>query len=117
MPRRPATAAPTALPAPGIDAAAMRSHAGEAAQLLRALANDSRLLVLCMLAEGERSVGELNEGLELSQSALSQHLAVLRRDGLVTTRRSGQAVLYSLADGPARRVVATLHEIYCGKRS
>lgn len=93
---------------------AMRSHAGEAAQLLRALANDKRLLLLCLLAEGERSVGELNAQVELSQSALSQHLALLRNDGLVATRREGQTIHYRLADGPAQRIIETLHHIYCG---
>jgi DNA-binding transcriptional ArsR family regulator len=92
---------------------AMRAHAGDAAQLLKALANDKRLLVLCLLVDGERSVGELNAELELSQSALSQHLAVLRADGLVTTRRAGQAIHYALADGPAQRIIETLHAIYC----
>ncbi|HUD42313.1 MAG TPA: metalloregulator ArsR/SmtB family transcription factor [Dokdonella sp.] len=93
----------------------MRHHAGDAARLLKALANETRLLVLCMLAEGERSVGELNAQLDLSQSALSQHLAVLREDGLVSTRRRGPTILYALAEGPAREVIATLHAIYCGR--
>lgn len=99
---------------PAVDADAMRQHAGDAAQLLRALANDKRLMILCLLAEGELSVGELNEQLELSQSALSQHLAILRQDGLVTTRREAQSIRYALADGPAGRIVQTLHAIYCG---
>jgi DNA-binding transcriptional ArsR family regulator len=92
----------------------MRPHARSAAALLRALSNEQRLLILCHLSEGERSVGELNDRLPLSQSALSQHLAVLREGGVVATRREGQSVLYSLADGPAARVVGTLHDIYCG---
>lgn len=92
----------------------MRAHAGEAAQLMRALANDKRLMLLCLLAEGERSVGELNAGVDLSQSALSQHLAVLREDGLVGTRREAQTIYYSLVDGPVRAVIETLHGIYCG---
>ena len=100
--------------APVLDPDDMRSHADDAARLLKALANDKRLLILCLLAEGERSVGELNAGLDLSQSALSQHLAVLRNDGLVNTRREGQTILYALADGPALRVIETLHGIYCG---
>ena len=95
-------------------AARMRPHAESAAALLRALANEQRLLILCYLSEGERSVGELNERLPLSQSALSQHLAVLREGGVVATRREGQSVFYSLVDGPAARVVGTLHDIYCG---
>ena len=94
---------------------AMRTHAGEAAQLLRALANDKRLMLLCLLVDGEHSVGELNAKVDLSQSALSQHLALLREDGLVTTRREAQTIFYSLASGPARRIIKTLHGIYCGK--
>ncbi len=93
----------------------MRARAGEAAVLLKALANEQRLRVLCLLAEGEQSVGQLNELVELSQSALSQHLAKLREEGLVETRREAQSVFYSLTPGPARQVIATLHDIYCGK--
>ena len=99
---------------PSMDPEAMRTHAGEAAQLLRALANDKRLMLLCLLVEGERSVSELNAKVELSQSALSQHLAVLRTDGLVSTRREAQTIYYALADGPAQRIIETLHGIYCG---
>ena len=91
----------------------LRLHAGEAAQLMKALAHESRLLVLCTLSEGEMSVGQLNELVPLSQSALSQHLAVLRREGLVTTRRKAQTIYYSLADGPASRIIGVLHDIYC----
>jgi DNA-binding transcriptional ArsR family regulator len=97
-----------------LDAEAMRAHAADATRLLKALANDKRLMLLCMLVEGESSVGELNARLDLSQSALSQHLAVLREDGLVTTRREAQTIYYSLAPGPAERIIATLHQIYCG---
>lgn len=104
-------------PPSGLDLKAMRSHACEAAQLLKALANEHRLLLLCTLAEGELSVGQLNERVALSQSALSQHLALLRRDGLVQTRRSAQQILYSLADGPAQSIIATLHDLYCGPSS
>lgn len=92
----------------------MRRHASDAARLLRALANEKRLMLLCLLVEGERSVGELNARVDLSQSALSQHLAVLREDGLVTTRREAQTIYYSVADGPAHQVIQTLHAIYCG---
>jgi len=95
------------------DADDMRMHADEAARLLKALANDKRLLILCLLAEGERSVGELNARLDLSQSALSQHLAVLRAEGLVETRREAQVIRYSLVPGPAFEVIRTLHDIYC----
>lgn len=103
------------LPA-NLDLDEMGSHAGDAAQLLKALANEKRLLVLCMLAEGERSVGELNAMLDLSQSALSQHLAVLREEGLVDTRREAQTIYYSVTPGPALEVIRTLHGIYCAPR-
>ncbi|MBS0194900.1 MAG: winged helix-turn-helix transcriptional regulator [Proteobacteria bacterium] len=92
----------------------MRAHADDASRLLKALANDKRLLILCMLVEGERNVGELNAQLDLSQSALSQHLAVLREDGLVAARRDAQNVYYALPEGPARQIIQTLHGLYCG---
>ena len=95
-------------------AAEMLTHASDAAKLMKALGNESRLMVLCMLAEGERSVSELNDAIPLSQSALSQQLGRLRRDGLVSTRRESQAIYYSLASGPADRVIRLLHDIYCG---
>ena len=91
----------------------MRAHAADASRLLKALANEKRLMLLCLLAEGERSVGELNTRLDLSQSALSQHLAVLREEGLVQTRREAQNVFYALMPGPAAQVMHTLHGIYC----
>ena len=97
-----------------IDPAAMRAHASDAAQLLKALGNEKRLMILCLLAEGERSVGELNALLELSQSALSQHLAILRDERLVVTRREAQSVFYSLMPGPAFVLIHSLHDIYCG---
>jgi DNA-binding transcriptional ArsR family regulator len=99
-----------------MDSDSMREHAGDAAQLLKALANENRLMLLCTLSEGEQSVGQLNERVALSQSALSQHLAVLRRDGLVITRRESQQIYYTLADGPAAKVIELLHDIYCGER-
>lgn len=92
----------------------MREHASDAAGLMRALGNESRLLILCTLAEGERSVGDLNAVVPLSQSALSQQLARLRRAGLVTTRRESQTIYYSLCEGPANRVIHLLHDIFCG---
>ncbi|MGI9203349.1 MAG: ArsR/SmtB family transcription factor [Woeseiaceae bacterium] len=92
----------------------MKIHATDAARLMKALGNESRLLILCMLAEGERSVGELNEIVPLSQSALSQQLARLRKQGLVATRRESQTIFYSLEPGPADKVIHLLHDIYCG---
>ena len=96
---------------------AMRAHAGDAARLLRVLANDKRLMLLCLLVEGELSVGELNAKVDLSQSALSQHLSVLREECLVSTRREAQTIYYAIADGPAQRILETLHCLYCGNRA
>ncbi len=102
--------------APKLDHASdMQVHATDAAGLMKALGNESRLMILCILAEGERSVGELNTMVPLSQSALSQQLARLRQQGLVDTRRESQTIYYSLSSGPADRVINLLHDIYCGK--
>jgi DNA-binding transcriptional ArsR family regulator len=95
----------------------MREHAPDAAGLMKALGNESRLMILCTLAEGERSVGELNAMIPLSQSALSQQLARLRRQGIVKTRRESQTIYYSLTDGPAHDVINLLHDIYCGNNT
>ncbi len=92
----------------------MREHAADAARLMSALGNESRLMILCMLAEGECSVGDLNEIIPLSQSALSQQLARLRSQSLVQTRREAQTIYYSLNKGPAEQVINLLHDIYCG---
>lgn len=92
---------------------AFAAKAGEAADLLKALAHEARLMVLCQLTEGEHSAGALQDGSGLSQSALSQHLARLREEGLVDTRREAQTIYYRLADEKAARVLATLAEIYC----
>lgn len=95
-------------------ASQMREHAAGAAGLMKALGNESRLMILCMLTEGERSVSDLNQIIPLSQSALSQQLARLRQQGLVKTRRESQTIFYSLANGPADRIIHLLHDIYCG---
>ncbi len=110
----PTTQSPAADGSERIDLALMQQHADDATRLLKALANEKRLLILCLLAEGERSVTALNSQLDLSQSALSQHLAVLRADDLVQTRREAQTIYYSIADGPAQRIMKTLHDIFCG---
>ena len=100
---------------PAIPAASeMQEHAADAAGLMKALGNESRLMILCVLIEGERSVSDLNEIIPLSQSALSQQLARLRQQGLVRTRRESQTIYYALANGPAERLIHLLHEIYCG---
>ncbi|HUO23746.1 MAG TPA: metalloregulator ArsR/SmtB family transcription factor [Caulobacteraceae bacterium] len=97
-----------------IDIARFKASAAEAANLLRVLGSERRLMILCQLAEGEeRSVGQLQPLVGLSQSALSQHLAVLREDGVVATRREGQTIWYRIADPAAVKVVATLAEIFC----
>lgn len=89
------------------------AKADEAADLLKALAHEARLMVLCQLVEGEASAGALQQASGLSQSALSQHLARLRAEGLVATRREGQSVYYRIADARAARVLETLADIYC----
>lgn len=91
----------------------MQQHAAEAARLLRALSNEHRLMVLCTLVGGECSVSDLLARIPLSQSALSQHLAVLRQDGLVATRRDGQSICYRLCGDKAPRLIHLLHELYC----
>ncbi|WP_241504079.1 ArsR/SmtB family transcription factor [Pelagibaculum spongiae] len=97
----------------GTNMTELRENAGEATRLLKALANVNRLMILCMLDGIEMSVGQLNESLDLSQSALSQHLAVLRRDGLVKTRRDAQTIFYSLADPVTSEIVGVLHRRFC----
>lgn len=97
-------------------AAELERHAASAASLLRALANPHRLQVLCVLIEGDQSVGALNRRVALSQSALSQHLAVLRADRLVRTRRAGQTILYRIEPGPAVQVLRVLHRHFCRSR-
>ena len=95
---------------------AFEEQAAEAAGLLRAMSNSSRLLVLCHLAGGvELSVSEIASRVGLSQSALSQHLAKLREEGLVATRKQAQAVFYRVADPRAERLLVLLQEIYCPK--
>lgn len=98
---------------PTIDIIRFEASASEAAKLLRALGNERRLMILCQLADGERSVGELRPLVGLSQSALSQHLAVLREEGVVATRREAQTIWYRIENPAALRVVATLAEIFC----
>jgi DNA-binding transcriptional ArsR family regulator len=98
---------------PSKEVMTMAAHADAASGLLKSLGNAQRLRILCLLAGGERNVGELNDLLDLSQSALSQHLARLREDGLVATRREAQTIFYRLASGPAKRLIKTLHGIYC----
>jgi DNA-binding transcriptional ArsR family regulator len=91
----------------------LMGKARKASEFLKALSHESRLIVLCLLAERERSVSELEQILALRQPTVSQQLARLRLDGLVTTRREGKAILYSLANEDVRRVISVLYSIYC----
>lgn len=103
----------TRAPTLELDAAAMKRNARKAVSLIKGLANENRLMVMCALCAGELSVGELNAKIALSQSALSQHLAILRQQGLVQTRREGQTIFYSLRDSAALRVIQALHDEFC----
>jgi len=91
----------------------LESHAGIAARMLRALANERRLAILCELVDDERSVGDLVAAVGLQQSALSQHLAKLRAAGIVATRREAQTIYYRLADPAAGTIMSSLADIYC----
>lgn len=96
--------------------ARFEASAEKATALLRAMSNERRLLILCELGGGELSVGDIQDRVGLSQSALSQHLAVLREQGLVATRREAQTIFYSIADPAALKVIATLAAIYCPEK-
>lgn len=100
-----------AFPLPNSEA--MEEHADEVTRLLSALANRNRLMILCALLEGEHSVGALNEKVPLSQSALSQHLARLRREGIVRTRREAQTIYYRIEDPAVLNLMKTLYDLYC----
>jgi ArsR family transcriptional regulator, virulence genes transcriptional regulator len=91
----------------------MLKNSAKAVELLKAVSNERRLLLLCHLLEGELSVGEMNQRLALSQSALSQHLALLRKHKLVKTRKAAQTVYYSLNSKDAEALIALLHRLYC----
>ncbi|WP_193427399.1 ArsR/SmtB family transcription factor [Methyloceanibacter superfactus] len=91
----------------------MHAAADEASNLLKALSNRHRLLIVCQLIEKERSVGELATLLDIRDSTVSQHLALLRKDGLVTARRDGQTIWYSIGSEPARELVSTLYRVFC----
>jgi DNA-binding transcriptional ArsR family regulator len=96
-----------------LDPQQMAAAADQASELLKSLGNRHRLLILCQLTDQERSVGDLADFLDLRDSTVSQHLSLLRRDGLVQARRDGQTIWYSIASQPARRVLETLFELYC----
>jgi DNA-binding transcriptional ArsR family regulator len=96
-----------------MDLDALKLNSRRATTLLKAMSNEHRLVILCQLVQGEKCVGELETVIGLSQSALSQHLARLRRDHLVKTRRSAQTIFYSLAGGEADALIHALYDIYC----
>jgi len=97
-----------------IDPRRMADAAGKACELLKTLGHKDRLMVLCHLSTGEKSVGELAALLDIPQSPLSQHLARMRKESLVKTRRDAQSIYYSIASEEAARIVALMHELYCG---
>ncbi|TFZ51507.1 transcriptional regulator [Serratia proteamaculans] len=91
----------------------MRQAAAQAGMLLRTLGNEDRLLLLCQLSQGEMSVGELAQALEIRQPTLSQQLGVLRQEGLVSTRRDGKQIYYAVSDEKALAILNTLYQLYC----
>jgi DNA-binding transcriptional ArsR family regulator len=93
----------------------MVGNAKRASDFLKALAHENRLMILCILAEGEKSVSELEEMLNLRQPTVSQQLARLRANGLVSTRRDGKAVYYNLASDEARAVIGAIYDVFCRK--
>ena len=92
---------------------AMKAQASKASTLLTAMANDKRLMILCQLIDGERTVNDIAERLDTRQSTISQHLALLRREGFVEARREGQTHYYSLAGDETRAILETLQTLYC----
>ena len=105
------------LPAQSADAERMADDARRAADFLKALAHQNRLMILCLLSEGEKSVSQLEQLLSLRQPTVSQQLARLRTDGLVETRRAGKTIFYRLASEEARVVVGAVYEMFCGTKS
>jgi DNA-binding transcriptional ArsR family regulator len=112
-----ATVASQPIPPPTADFEGMAAKAREAAHFLKALAHESRLMILCLLCEGERSVTELEQILALRQPTVSQQLARLRTEGLVATRREGKTIYYSLAGAETRVVIEALHAVFCRWRA
>jgi len=96
-----------------IDSQTMQRAADEASELLKALANRHRLLILCQLVDGEKSVGQLAEFLGIRDSTVSQHLALLRRDRLIAGRRDGQTIWYRIESEPARAILVALYQSFC----
>lgn len=113
MPSNPQPSATTEVASAPLDLGELREHVDAAASLLKALSNENRLMILCSLSESELSVGDIQERVPLSQSALSQHLAKLRSENLVKTRRESQTIYYSLHDVRASRLINVLHDLFC----
>lgn len=99
-----------------LDVERMVDNARQASDLLKALSQESRLLILCLLSQGEKSVGELEEFLSLKQSTVSQQLARLRLEGLVTSRREGQTIYYTLASADVETILDALYDIFCDRK-
>ncbi|GGX64340.1 ArsR/SmtB family transcription factor [Saccharospirillum salsuginis] len=97
----------------GISLSSMEEKAGQASRLLKALSNECRLLILCNLVGGEKSVTQLNDKVDLSQSALSQHLARLRNEGLVAIRKEAQTVYYRIDSPEVEQVIRLMYDLYC----
>jgi DNA-binding transcriptional ArsR family regulator len=112
----PRAAAPRARLPAGLDLDMLLTNAHEASEFLKALSHEVRLLILCFLIDGEKSVGEIEKMLKLRQPAVSQQLARLRADGLVETRRNGKNIYYSLARTEVRDVIGVLHDAFCRTR-
>ena len=110
------SAAPKIKPPAGLDIDMMLTNARQASEFLKALSHEVRLLILCFLIEGEKSVTEIEKMLKLRQPAVSQQLARLRADGLVETRRNGKNIYYSLARSEVRDVIQVLHDVFCHAR-
>ena len=100
---------------PQVDETALESKAAEAATFLRSLASKHRLMVLCALVPGERSVGELNDRLGLTPSNLSRHLAMLRKEGLVATRRDGTTIFYRIGSDRVQPLLIALYDLFCAE--
>lgn len=98
-----------------MDLVKLEQQSETASSLLKALANEKRLMIVCILSKGEKNVGDLEQFIGLSQSALSQHLARLRRDGIVDTRREAQTIYYSIKDPAVLKLLECLVGIYCAE--
>jgi DNA-binding transcriptional ArsR family regulator len=108
--------APRGKPMAGLDLDMLLANAHEASEFLKALSHETRLLILCFLIEGEKSVSEIEQMLKLRQPAVSQQLARLRADDLVETRRNGKNIYYSVASTEVRDVIQALHDAFCRPR-